>query len=149
MSSLAFHAPDPDFAAKVRASFERQPFMTTIGAALVHVAPGEIDIALPFRDALCQHHGSLHAGAVTTIVDNACGFAAQSLLAAGHDVLTVEFKINFVAPARAPRFVARGRVQRPGRTLTLTTGEVVAIDDDGGERLIAMMQATVMAIATR
>jgi uncharacterized protein (TIGR00369 family) len=111
------------------------------------VAPGAVEIELPYRADLCQQDGFLHAGIVTTIVDSACGYAAYTLMPAGARVLSVEFKINFLAPAIGDRFIARGMVARAGRTVTVCTGEVVAVSQ-GAERAIALMQATMMAVFT-
>lgn len=104
---------NPNFEARVRDSFAQQRMMRTLGADLVAVRPGEVEIALPYRGALTQQHGYLHAAAVTAIADSACGYAALSLMAPGRDVLSVEFKVNLVAPAAGERFVAVGRVLRP------------------------------------
>lgn len=139
---------DPEFARRVRASFARQAVMKTIGATLAHVAPGEVDIELPFRQDLTQQHGFLHAGVVTTIADSACGYAAFTLMPADAAVLTVEYKVNLPAPARGERVVARGRVLRPGQTLTVCRADVAAVGD-GGERLVATMLATLMAVRGR
>ena len=123
--------------------------MTTFGARLVEVAPGAVEIVLPFRAELAQQHGYLHGGVTTAIVDSACGYAALSLLPAGVEVLTVEYKVNFLAPAAGQVFVARGRVTKPGRTLTVCAGDVIARDADGRERPVATMLATMMAIPPR
>ena len=146
--TVSFQANDPDFAGRVRASFARQTVMTTLGAEMTQVAPGEIEITMPFRADLTQQHGFLHAGVITTIVDSACGYAALSLMPANTGVLTVEYKVNFMAPAAGERFVARGRVTKPGRTLTVCAGDVFA-QQDGSERLIATMLTTMMAIRER
>jgi uncharacterized protein (TIGR00369 family) len=146
--TVSFQASDPDFASRVRASFARQTVMTTLGAEMTQVAPGEIEITMPFRADLTQQHGFLHAGVLTTIVDSACGYAALSLMPANTGVLTVEYKVNFMAPAAGERFVARGRVTKPGRTLTVCAGDVFA-QQDGSERLIATMLTTMMAIRER
>lgn len=143
-----FQPHHPDFEQRVRASFARQRVMETIGASIARVAPGEVDITLPFRDDLTQQHGFLHAGIVGTILDSACGFAALSLMPPDAGVLTIEYKINLLAPASGSRMVARGRVTRPGRTITVCAGEVVA-EQEGKEKQIAMMQATIMAIRDR
>ena len=135
---------DPDFEARVRASFARQRFMATLGATLERVAPGEVAIALPFRDDLTQQHGFLHAGAVTAVVDSACGYAALSLMEPGAGVVSVEFKINLLAPAVGERFLATARVVKAGRTLTVCAGELTA-----GESVAAVMQATMMAVRGR
>jgi uncharacterized protein (TIGR00369 family) len=144
----AVEPADPAFESRVRASFGRQRFMATLGATLDRVAPGEIEIRLPFRDDLTQQHGFLHAGATTTIVDTACGYAALTLMPADAAVLSVEFKVNLLAPAQGDAFVARARVLKPGRTLFVTTGDVVAIQA-GSERLVATMLATVMTVRGR
>lgn len=143
-----FQPPDPDFERRVRASFSRQRVMATLGATLAHVAPGEVDIVLPYREDLTQQHGFHHAGVTTTIVDSACGYAALTLMPAGAAVLTVEFKVNLLAPGDGERFVARGRVLKPGRTITVSTGEVFAVKG-GVERLVATMTATNMTLLDR
>ena len=144
----AHQPPDPGFERRVRESFSRQRAMATLGAVISRVAPGEVDIELPFREDLTQQHGFLHAGVVTAAVDSACGYAALSLMPAGAAVLTVEFKVNLVAPAAGERFLARGRVVKPGRTLMVCTGEVVA-PRGAEERLVAVMQATMMVLQDR
>ena len=108
---------DPAFAVRVRASFERQRLMATIGARLVRVSPGEVDIEAPFGEGLTQQHGYLHAGIVTALVDSACGYSALSLAPPDSEVLSVEYKVNFLAPAQGERFVARGRVVRSGQKI--------------------------------
>ena len=120
--------------------------MATIGATLASVRPGEVVIDLPFRGDLTQQHGFLHAGVVTAVVDSACGYAALTLMPPGAAVLTVEFKVNLLAPARGAGFRAQGRVERAGRTLTVCTGELRAADSDA---VIALMQATMMAVEGR
>ena len=144
----AFEPRDPGWEARVRASFALQTVMTTIGARLGRVAPGAVDIELPFRADLCQQHGFLHAGIVTTIADTSCGYAALSLMEPGASVLTVEFKLNLLAPARGERLLARGRATRPGRTLTVCQADVVAVQD-GAETPVATMLATLMALQGR
>lgn len=137
--------PDPHFDERVRASFQQQTVMAAIGAPVRSVTPGAVEIELPYRADLCQQDGFLHAGIVTTIVDSACGYAAYTLMPAGARVLSVEFKINFLAPAVGDSFIARGKVARAGRTVTVCTGEVAAVSQDS-ERVIALMQATMMAV---
>src|SRR5579884_3324004 len=132
---------DPDYAARVRTSFGRQQAMALLGAEMTEVGPGMTEIVLPFREELTQQHGFLHAGIITAIVDNACGYAALSLMPPDTGVLTVEYKVNFMAPAAGGRFIARGRVTKPGRTLTVCTGDVFA-ERDGAERLVATMLTT-------
>jgi uncharacterized protein (TIGR00369 family) len=146
--TIPFQPSDPDFASRVRASFVRQTVMTTIGAEMTQIAPGAVEIAMPYRADLAQQHGFLHAGVISMIVDSACGYAALSLMPGDTGVLTVEYKVNFIAPAAGERFVARGRVTKPGRTLTVCVGDVFA-QQDGEERLIATMLTTMMAIRDR
>lgn len=136
--------PNPDFEAVVRESFARQTFMAALGATLEAVAPGRIAIAAPFRAEHAQQNGFLHAGVLTSIADSACGYAALTLAPAGHDVLAVEFKINLLRPAVAPRFVARAEVLRAGRTLTVARADVFGLRDSG-EELVAAMMSTVIA----
>jgi uncharacterized protein (TIGR00369 family) len=139
----ASHSPiNSEFEREVRSGFARQRMMTTLGAVLERVAPGEVEISLPFSPALTQQHGFLHAAATTAIADSANGFAALTLAPPGSEVLAVEFKINLVAPARAPRFLARGRVLRPGRQLTVCLAEVVGANA-GEETLVATMLSTI------
>ena len=144
----AFEPRDPGWEARVRASFALQTVMTTIGARLGRVAPGAVDVELPYRADLCQQHGFLHAGIVTTIADSSCGYAALSLMEPDASVLTVEFKLNLLAPARGERLLARGRATRPGRTLTVCQADVVAVQD-GAETPVATMLATLMALQGR
>src|SRR5689334_3162536 len=110
---------DPDFAQRVRESFGRQAAMATLGATLVQVEPGEVVLELPFRPDLTQQHGFLHAGVLTSVMDSACSYAALTLMEPGAAVLSVEFKVNLLAPARGDRFRAIGRVLRAGRTVTV------------------------------
>jgi uncharacterized protein (TIGR00369 family) len=140
-----FKAVDTDFEARIRASFGRQKVMETIGARLERITPGEVRIALPFRQALTQQHGYLHAGILGIIVDSACGYAAYTLMPADSEVLSVEYKINFLAPARGQLFVAVGRVLKPGRTLTVCAGEVQAHTDGSPKRIVAM-QSTMICV---
>jgi len=141
--------PEPiDAAARVRASFARQAMMATMGVELASVEPGVVVLELPFSSAFAQQHGFLHAGAISAVADSACGFAALSLMSADAAVMSVEFKLNLLAPAAGERFRATGRVTRAGRTLTVCTAEVEAIA--GTERrLVALMQGTMMAVRGR
>jgi len=134
--------------ARVRSSFARQQFMDTLGASLHAVAPGAVEITMAPSPAICQQHGFVHAGAISAIADSAAGYAALSLMPPGAGVLTTEFKINLVAPAAGERIVARGRVIKPGRTLTLTQSEVFAVRD-GQEKLVALLTATMMTVTGR
>ncbi|HEX9396472.1 MAG TPA: PaaI family thioesterase [Burkholderiales bacterium] len=133
---------DPQFAARVRASFGRQQAMALIGASLKVVEPGHVEIALPFRDDLTQQKGYLHGGILGMIADSACGYAAFSLMPADCSLVTVEYKINILTPALGA-LVAQGRVLKLGRTLTVARGEVYS--EDG--RHVASMQQTLMMLA--
>ena len=145
---MPFEPGDPAYEARVRSSFARQEMMETIGAVLERVAPGEVDIRVPFRAAISQQHGFFHAGAITTAVDTACGYAAFSLMPPGAGVLTIEFKVNLMSPAKGEAIVARGRVVKPGRNVTFCHGDVFAVDG-GGEKLVATMAATMMTVQGR
>ena len=132
---------------RITEGFNNQTTMHTLGAKLTHVAEGEVDIEIPFNKDFCQQAGFMHAGVITTIVDTACGFAALSMMPENSDVVTVEFKVNFMSPAVGDRFVGKGRVVRAGKTLTVTQGDVYAIHDlDGKEKHIATMQATMFRV---
>ena len=144
----AMNPADPDFERRVRDSFERQSFMKTIGATLERVDPGAVDIRLPVHSGLTQQHGFVHAGAVASIADSACGYAALSLMPPDSGVLAVEFKINLMSPAAGDCLIARGRVIRAGRTLTVCQADVVAVRD-GNEKTVAMLTATVMTVTGR
>jgi uncharacterized protein (TIGR00369 family) len=112
---------------------------------MTRVAAGEVHIELPFNPAWSQQHGYVHAGIITSIVDSACGFAAYTLMPASSGVLTVEYKVNFLSPAKGETFIGIGKVIKPGRTLTVCNGEVLAVEK-GEQKLIATMQATMMAV---
>ncbi len=141
-------ARNPGFEEVVRESFAAQHLMATIGARLERVAAGEIEIRLPFRRDLTQQHGFLHAGVVTSAMDSACGYAALSLMPEGVGVLTIEFKINLLAPARGEELIARGWVIRSGRTITVCQGEACMLSE-GTETPVATMLATIMTIRER
>ena len=136
---------DPNFEARVRASFAKQLFMATIGARLERVTAGEVVMALPFRADLTQQHGFLHAGVVTAVVDSACGYAALTVMEPGTAVLSVEFKVNLLAPAEGAELRAIGRVVRSGRTLVVCAGELHAINNER-DTVVALMQGTMMAV---
>lgn len=136
---------DPDYAGRVRASFQRQPAMALIGAELAAVEPGRCEIQLPWRQDLTQQHGFIHGGIVGMIADNAAGFAAASLTSAEASVLTVEYKINLLAPAEGERLVARGEVVRPGRNLIITSADVYAVHQQKWT-LCAVLQQTIMVM---
>lgn len=135
---------------RVAASFATQGLMETLGAELALVADGEVHIAMPFSRKLSQQHGFLHAGAVTSIVDSACGYAALTRAPEGHEVVTAEFKINLMRPAVGERFLAVGKVQNAGRSLTVCTGEVRGYADESeAYKVVALMQATIVNVAPR
>ncbi len=133
---------------RIRSSFAKQGLMSTLGATLVTIAPGRVEIAINPTPAISQQHGFVHAGAVSAIADTAAGYAALSLMPPDRGVLTTEFKINLVAPAVGERILARGAVVKAGRTLTLAQAEVFA-ESEGRERLIALLTATMMAVEGR
>ena len=140
-----FQPKDPDYAARVRASFALQRAMSLIGAELAVVEPGCTEIHLPWRAEITQQHGYIHGGIVGMIADSAAGYAANTLTPADTSVLTVEYKLNLLAPAEGQRLVARGEVIKPGRTLLITRAEVFAIRDEKWN-LCAVMQQTIMAM---
>lgn len=140
---------DPNYQDRVRTSFDRQEFMRTIGATLTRVSPGMIELEMPFSGRLTQQHGFLHAGVVSSALDSACGFAALSMMPANAGVLTIEFKVNLLAPGRGTRFIFRGEVTKPGRTILVTDGRAYAVDNDGEAAMIATMTATMMTIVGR
>ena len=142
-------ARDPDYAKRVVASFGRQALMKTLGARMLSVEPGRVMIELAVADHISQQHGFVHAGAVAAIADSAAGYAALSLMPPGAGVLTVEFKINLMAPATGERLIATGYVVKPGRTLTVAQAEVDALAADGSRRAVALLTATMMAIEGR
>jgi len=138
----AFVPVDPQFAFRVRESFGRQKAIALIGASLAVVEPGHVEIALPFRDDLTQQKGFVHGGILGMIADTACGYSAFSLMPAGCSLVTVEYKINILTPARGS-LVAKGQVVKPGRTLTIARAEVYS----GDGKHVATMQQTLMMLA--
>jgi uncharacterized protein (TIGR00369 family) len=148
MDAPRFEPKDPGYAARVRASFDLQGAMTTLGASLARVEPGVVEISLPWAQALTQQHGFLHAGIVATALDSACGYAAFSLMAAGTGVLTIEYKVNLLAPAKGQRFRMVGEVIKPGRTISVAEGRAYA-SDQGREKLIATVSCTLMSVVGR
>ena len=148
MPPTDFVVRSPDFERRVRDSFARQGVMGTLGATLQRVEPGEVELVLDWAPGLTQQHGFLHAGVVSTVLDSACGYAGFTLMEPEAAVLTIEFKVNLLAPARGQRFRMVGRVIKPGRTITVTEGQAFAIDQ-GREKLVATMNATLMAITGR
>lgn len=141
---MSSHTPAGEgYEERIRASFARQRVMELMGARLGRVAPGEVCVTLPFREDLTQQNGYLHAGVVTTIADSACGYAAHTLMPAGSEVLSVEFKLNLLRPAAGEEFVAEAKVVKAGRTLTVTTCDVYA-RAGGRTSLVATMLATMI-----
>jgi uncharacterized protein (TIGR00369 family) len=138
---------DKEAEARVRGSFARQTIMTTLGAEIAAVRPGEVEIVLPFSDKILQQHEFIHAGAVATIADSACGYAALSVMPRDAAVLTTEFKINLLAPAKGERLRAIGRVVRSGKKLVITLGEVFA-EEGGARKQVALITATMMVVDT-
>lgn len=136
----------PDIESRVRESFGMQTAMQSIGAVLAAVEPGRVEIHMPYNSQFTQQNGYLHAGVVTMIVDSACGYAAFTLAPPGANVLTVEYKANFMAPARGDTFVATGRVLKAGKTLTVCQGEVRALTAGADEIEVVAMQATIMVL---
>ena len=149
------HAPDPGFEQRTLDSFARQPAMRTLGARLERVEPGFVRLAMAHRAELTQQHGFLHAGVVATGLDSACGYAAFTLMPAGAGVLTIEFKINLLAPARGPLLHLEGRVVKAGRTISVVDGQAWQFENatdaaPAGERkLVATMTATLMTVLGR
>ncbi len=130
---------------RIAASFEKQGLMATLGAELLSAQEGEVQIGLPFSLHLSQQQGFVHAGAITSIVDSACGYAALTKAPPGHEVVTAEFKLNLLRPAIGERFVAIGKVVNAGKMLTVCTGEVLAYKD-GATKVVALMQATIVNV---
>lgn len=141
--------PDPNYEERVRASFARQNAMTTIGAELTLVTPGIVEIEMPFSTALTQQHGFLHAGVIAAALDSACGYAALSIMPENAAVLSIEFKVNLLSPGRGARFLFRGSVTKPGRTIIVADGQAYAIGSDEETKLIATMTGTMMTIVGR
>ncbi|MGC2480679.1 MAG: PaaI family thioesterase [Candidatus Sulfotelmatobacter sp.] len=133
---------------RVGNTFSRQAFMSTLGADLAAVVEGGVEIRLPFSPNLTQQNGYLHAGVITAVLDSACGYAALSVAPEDREVLTVEFKVNLLAPAAGEVFAARAQVKKAGRTLTVCAADAFAISD-GREKLVATMLATIMAVPIR
>ncbi|WP_326539357.1 PaaI family thioesterase [Pseudorhodoferax sp.] len=148
MGPQRFEPQVADWSERVHASFAQQGAMRTIGARLVQVEPGLVGIALDWAEGLAQQHGFLHAGMVATALDSACGYAGFTLMPADAAVLTIEFKINLLAPAKGQRFRMVGQVLKPGRTITVVEGRALAFDD-GREKLVATMNCTLMAVVGR
>jgi uncharacterized protein (TIGR00369 family) len=143
-----FEPRDPQFESRVTRSFNEQTVMQTLNARLTRVEPGEVQIEFPHQAALTQQDGFIHAGISSTVMDSACGYAAFTLMPADARVLTIEFKINLLAPAAGESFHAVGRVRKPGRSVFVSEGELYA--HAGGEvKLVATMAGTLMAVYPR
>lgn len=144
---FSFVSQMTDLYARIATSFATQQLMTTLGATLTVVVDGEVQITLPFASRLSQQQGFVHAGAITSVLDSACGYAALTRVVGAGDVVTAEFKINFVRPALGDYFVAIGRVQSTGKLLTVCTGEVRAfVGAEAPGKVIALMQATIVTV---
>ena len=139
---------DPNYAKRVRDSFDKQRLMSTIGAQLTEVEPGAVTIRLPFREDLTQQHGFLHAGTIASVADSACGYAALSLMPADAGVLSIEFKVNMLAPAKGDAIIARGMVIRAGKTIMVCRADVHSVIG-GEQKLVAAMQGTMMVVEGR
>ena len=148
ISPMPGPAQNPDFGRHVRESFDKQQAMRTLGARLTRVEPGEVEIELPYRDDLTQQHGFLHAGVVTAVLDSACGYAAFSLMPPGAGVLSVEFKVNLLAPANGDLLIARARVLRAGRTISVCQADAT-MRSGGDETPVATMLGTMMTVKDR
>ncbi len=145
---LKFNPRDDEYEAKVRQSFNRQKIMKTVNASILSIRPGEVELEFPYQSSLTQQHGFIHAGIVSTVLDSACGYAAFSLMPEGAAVLTIEFKINFLSPAKGKLFKAVGIVKKPGRNITVTEGELFTCTD-GEQKLVATMVGTIMSVYDR
>lgn len=143
-----FQPKSTDYTAKVLGSFSRQPAMHSLGVEVSGLEPGRIELTMPYKADFTQQHGFVHAGIISTALDSACAYAAFSLMEDDAAVLTVEFKINLIAPADGERFIFRAEVVKPGRTLTVVNGTAYAVKD-GSEKAVAMMTGTIMAIIGR
>ncbi|HEV8187563.1 MAG TPA: PaaI family thioesterase [Pyrinomonadaceae bacterium] len=142
------HQPrNPAFAEEIKQSFTKQTIMGLIGAELSRVEPGMIEITLPYRADLAQQHGYLHAGIVTTIADSACGYAAYSLMPPNSEVLSVEFKVNLLRPAKGEKFLAVAEVVKAGKTLTVVRADVFGVDGEGQRELVATMLGTMICLS--
>lgn len=148
MLDVKVKTPNPDFAARVRESFARQPFMAFLGAALAEVKPGFVEMRLAHRGELTQQHGFFHGGVVGALADNACGYASFTTAPADHSILTVEYKLNLLAPAAGGVLIARGRIVRPGQTLVVSAADLFVLDEKtNAEKKVATALATMMLMA--
>ncbi len=143
-----FKPRDPGYKEKIITSFNLQGVMKTVNASIVAVRPGEVELEFPYHSRLTQQHGFIHAGIVSTVLDTACGYAAFSLMPENAAVLTIEFKVNLLSPAKGERFRAVGKVKKAGKTITVTEGELFSYLE-GGQKIAATMVATVMSVYDR
>jgi uncharacterized protein (TIGR00369 family) len=143
-----FEPNNPDFRNVAAETFGRQQAMRTLGISIARLEPGEVDLAMAYSPDFTQQNGFVHAGVITAGLDTACGIAAFTLMPAGSDILTVEFKTNLLAPASGERFFFRATVVKPGRTLTICDARAYA-ERNGTEHLVATMTGTLMALARR
>ncbi len=146
MTTPAFAPVDPGYKARVHDSFARQPFMGHIGARITGLGPGYCEITVDYRRELTQQHGFVHGGVLASIADSAAGYAAFSLMPADASVLTVEYKLNLLRPGRGETMIARGRVLKPGRTLTVVQADVFARVGGGEQQVVSSLQ-TLMCLA--
>ena len=140
--------PSTGYKEKIIESFNRQGMMKTINASILSIRPGEIELEFPYQSNLTQQHGFIHAGIVSTVLDTACGYAAFSLMPENAAVLTIEFKVNLLSPAKGERFRAVGKVKKLGENITVTEGELFS-HVDGGQKTVATMVATIMSVYDR
>ena len=136
---------DNNYKIRVTESFQRQDVMKTLNASILDIRPGEVELEFPYQPKLTQQHGFIHAGIISTVLDSACGYAAFSIMPEDAAVLTIEFKINLLSPARGDRFRAVGKVKKAGKTITVTEGELFAFSEHG-VKLVATMVGTIMAV---
>ena len=146
MENERFQPVNPSFATEVKQSFARQQAMSLFGAELILVEAGVVEITLPFRADLTQQHGYMHAGVMTAIADTACGYAAATLMPAAAEVLSVEFKVNLLRPAKGEVFLARAEVIKPGKTLTVVRADVFSVFGADERLLIASMLGTMCCL---
>ena len=143
-----FEPKNPDYRAIATDTFDRQGAMRTLGISIARMEPGEVELSMAYSPDFSQQNGFIHAGIITAGLDSACGIAAFTLMPAGSDILTVEFKTNLLAPARGERFAFRATVVKPGRTLTFCEARAYA-EQEGAETLVATMTGTLMALQRR
>lgn len=144
----AFQVQDPGYEARVRKTFAGQAALTTLGITLARIEPGTLELRMPYDANFSQQNGFLHGGIVSAGLDTACGLASYTLMPANADILTVEFKINLLAPAKGQTFRFVGHVIKPGRTLVVSEGRAYAVEGER-EKLIATMSATMMTMVQR